>query len=420
MIDIPLYHRGPLAPFVVAEPLQRQARPHRRVHVALDHIRFAPSILAALRQVPGALHSIDGVVRDGTAADSLLAPLLEAIDDERDTVAALAAVHMLGHVPGPGADLELAALVLEDTPGFAAHAAWATTDRPVAPELVGPLAQAVAGGGMPGFHAQATLARWASSAQHLVLTSLEAGLSRATDPDARRDLAETIGLVPGRRAGRVLERLATDRREESSVRGAAIVAFTERTGEPVPDSVERLTHSDDESGQVARHMRTQRWLMGRGPQRPDRAEAGIRIAQIDLPRTEPSSSRAGMGDAGGVATLLAQLSGPLLDQGHIAEVVSVGRGLPGDVVQSSRSQAGHRLEGVPLAAGEGATFSGNWPALVAATRGIRSAFLAGYLPDIVHLRMADPGSVAGATVARQFGIPIVFTLAPIPRPHRNG
>ena len=153
----------------------------------------------------------------------------------------------------------------------------------------------------------------------------------------------------------------------------------------------------------------------RGPWRQDGTEEGIRIAQIHLAAgSTQSASRAGMGDTGGVATLLAQLSGSLVDQGHISEVVTVGRGLPGEVVQSIRSQAGRRLEGVPLAAGEGATFSGSWPSLVAASRGVRSAFLAGYLPDIVHLRMADPGSVAGATVAQQFGIPFVFTLAPDP------
>ena len=47
-------------------------------------------------------------------------------------------------------------------------------------------------------------------------------------------------------------------------------------------------------------------------------------------------------------------------------------------------------------------------------RGIRAALLAGYAPDVMHLRMADPGSFAGAAVARELGIPLVFTLAPDP------
>jgi glycosyltransferase involved in cell wall biosynthesis len=51
---------------------------------------------------------------------------------------------------------------------------------------------------------------------------------------------------------------------------------------------------------------------------------------------------------------------------------------------------------------------------VAAARGIRGAFLAGPLPDVVHLRMADPGTYAAAGVARSLSVPLVFTLAPDP------
>ena len=34
--------------------------------------------------------------------------------------------------------------------------------------------------------------------------------------------------------------------------------------------------------------------------------------------------------------------------------------------------------------------------------------------DVLHLRMADVGSLAAAEVARELGIPVVFTLAPDP------
>jgi glycosyltransferase involved in cell wall biosynthesis len=51
---------------------------------------------------------------------------------------------------------------------------------------------------------------------------------------------------------------------------------------------------------------------------------------------------------------------------------------------------------------------------VAAQRGIRAALLANGVPDVVHLRMADPGSLAAALVADELGIPTVFTLAPDP------
>jgi glycosyltransferase involved in cell wall biosynthesis len=75
---------------------------------------------------------------------------------------------------------------------------------------------------------------------------------------------------------------------------------------------------------------------------------------------------------------------------------------------------GHRFENVALEDGEGATFAGDWPSLVAAERGIRAALLATGTPDVLHLRMADPGSLAAARVAHELGIPTVFTLAPDP------
>jgi glycosyltransferase involved in cell wall biosynthesis len=51
---------------------------------------------------------------------------------------------------------------------------------------------------------------------------------------------------------------------------------------------------------------------------------------------------------------------------------------------------------------------------VAAERGIRAALLASGTPDVLHLRMADPGTLAASRVARELGIPTVFTLAPDP------
>ena len=51
---------------------------------------------------------------------------------------------------------------------------------------------------------------------------------------------------------------------------------------------------------------------------------------------------------------------------------------------------------------------------VAAERGIRRALTAHGRVDVVHLRMADVGSMAAAAVATRLGIPTVFTLAPDP------
>ena len=74
---------------------------------------------------------------------------------------------------------------------------------------------------------------------------------------------------------------------------------------------------------------------------------------------------------------------------------------------------GHVLAPIPLMSPP--TDSANaWPLSVAAERGIRRALTAHGRVDVVHLRMADVGSMAAAAVATELGIPTVFTLAPDP------
>ena len=55
-----------------------------------------------------------------------------------------------------------------------------------------------------------------------------------------------------------------------------------------------------------------------------------------------------------------------------------------------------------------------WPLRVTARRGIRRILRAAGPVDLLHLRMADVGSLAAADVARELGIPTVFTVAPDP------
>ena len=55
-----------------------------------------------------------------------------------------------------------------------------------------------------------------------------------------------------------------------------------------------------------------------------------------------------------------------------------------------------------------------WPLRVVTRRGIRRILRAAGRVDLLHLRMADVGSLAAADVARELGIPVVFTVAPDP------
>ncbi len=180
MIELPfsITDARPVVPSI--EWLTSPAKPALQVASALDRVRRAPTILAALRSVPAALDVTTATVRNGVPTAAVLAPILEAIDDGRDTVTALAAVHALGRVPGPAGDIELVALILHGSPGFEAHAIWAMATRAASTELVRPLARAVARGGMPGMHAQRVLAQWARSHGRMVLAALESTLHETT------------------------------------------------------------------------------------------------------------------------------------------------------------------------------------------------------------------------------------------------
>jgi len=68
---------------------------------------------------------------------------------------------------------------------------------------------------------------------------------------------------------------------------------------------------------------------------------------------------------------------------------------------------------VPLARHEGSSFTDPWPARVAAERGLRR-ILRLRPSTILHLRMADVGSLVADGIAHAEGLPTVFTLAPDP------
>ena len=393
MIEASLYINGARRPEPSIELLQSPASPALQVASALDRVRRAPAILSAMRTLGEVLPVVDDAIADGVDSHWLLDPIVEAVGDETDTVTGLAAVHALARVPGPAAWLMLADLVVDGDPGFQEHALWALSGQPMTPVLVAPVARAVAHGGLAGMHAQQALASWATSAPHLVLSSLLAVLKEVEAPSARRYVVETIGLVPGRLAAQSLERVALDASEASLTRRTAVLAFSERLPDRLPADFSRL---ESDLGQAVRAVRSHRQLLRRGPRRNH--GSAMRVAQVHLAQT------------GGLATLLPQLGDVLAGQQRVAEPLTILRA----GTDAASGIGGHRLDTIDLEPGEGTTFTSRWPATVAASRGIRAAFLAGSLPDVVHVRMADPGTYAAAGVALSMGLPMVFTLAPDP------
>jgi glycosyltransferase involved in cell wall biosynthesis len=358
------------------------------VDSALLAVRSARTILDAMR----AGERLADVAR-GAAADPL--DVLVAGTGDDDPITSIAAVHALGAQGSASAALHLVALLDDDRAYVAEHAVDALRGVGPHPSGMPRLARYVADGGFSGMLAQRTLETWAAAAPDAVHDAVAAALTLERDPGGRARLVETVGLVTGPAATRLLTDVAGDDTEAAVVRAAALVAFDdEPEKEPAP-----------------------------------RGHQGLTVAQLFLHGDVDGSLRhSGQGDTGGVATLLVHLGDAMLRQGSgVARVITLSGG--GDEVNAVRvgdggasarralsgvlSGRGHHYARVPLwKPSTGAATA--WPLRVEARHGIRRILRAAGRVDVIHLRMADVGSMVAAEVAAELDIPVVLTLAPDP------
>ncbi len=398
-----------------------------RFRDALDAVANAPTILAAIHASPALASATSEVALDPRRgrrpAAWALRELCGRLDDPDDRVTAIASVHAIARIPGAAAEAVLATILDEGSTDLVAHVAWASHQRRPTSSLIHRSVDLVIGGGLAGMHAQAALETWARTDPRLVASAIITGLERTADPAGRRHLIETLGLVPDRSVLDDLARLAVDPDEGEAARIAAIAAFGDRAWEPMARAVSALSAREGAVAEAAKLARLDRVAtrrataleMARRPAaRP--AEAGLRIAQLHLgAELDREMRRSGVGATGGIATLLVDLDRALRRQPGIASVLTIGRGTAADVLQAT---AGTERDGgflpVSMLPGEGASFSGDWPARVVAERGLRRIVRGVGGLDVLHLRMADVGSLAGSHVAAASGVRMTFSLAPDP------
>ncbi|TIH40896.1 glycosyltransferase [Subtercola vilae] len=399
------------------------------IHSSLLQLRQTPFILDALRSADDFADSVD---RFGHESVSVLT---ELINDESDALTAITAVHALARVYDDEAERVLSDLLSSDRAFLREHAAWAFWTRLPRLDAVSRLVAGVISGGFTGALAQRTLQQWAQSTPDHVALALEGALMGQSIPAARARLAETLGLIPGRVAGRALCFIATDDAEALPVRIAAMAALGDRNiDNEALHVVERFAELPGELGDVARlaaydievSLNPPVRLPGgpdarEGAARSADASGGLTVAQLFLHADiDRGLTRAGAGDNGGIATLLVRLGDALAAEPGISRVITMSRGsaaaalavLP-DPDYGSNTTERHILAPIPLLSDPWSTASA-WPTRVAAERGIRRALLALGPVDVLHLRMAEVGSMAAAAVAERLDIPVVFTLAPDP------
>ncbi len=386
---------------------------------ALAAVGGAPSIVEALR-------GIDTLRAAASRAGAGSVPVLShAVADPADELVAVAAVHGLGALRHGAGQPRLVALLDDDRALLREHAAWALCGGPPTSAAMDPLCAEVAAGGFSGMLAQVTLESWAERAPAGIRRSIERALSVAADLSARTRLVETLGLVPGRGTVRTLLRVARDGGEDSAVRAAAVAALGDVTTADDVDDIRALQTIAGDGGPLgdvalaALHDARARSEGGR-PLAGDGASApssGRTVVQLFLHADiDAELSQAGRGDNGGIATLLVQLGDALVERGGpTTRIVTISRGRPMDALRGVEAlqDSGHHFASVPFW-GPPVHAPQAWPLRVAARRGIRRILRAAHPVDLVHLRMADVGSLAAAEAAADLGIPTVLTLAPDP------
>lgn len=353
--------------------------------------------------------------RDGGART--IRVLTAALNTE-DQVTAIAAAHALAQIFDEQADIALSRLLSSSRGFMREHAAGALSLRLPRFDAIGRLIGLISAGGFGGMLAQRTLEQWSSAVGEHVAIGLESALLGIEDPAARYRLVETLGLVRKSIATPALLRIAGDSAEDELVRVAAVSALGQRSGDR--EIIAFLDALAVRAGHLSDVARLALVDLSGGVALTEDDRDGLTIAQLFLHADlDAGLTQAGSGDNGGIATLLVRLGDALVtaEERDIERVVTLSRGSVTDALQSvseiSTAETGHSYGRVPLLSAP-VQSANAWPLRVAARRGIRRILRATGGVDLIHLRMADVGSLAAADVARELDIPVVFTVAPDP------
>ena len=345
---------------------------------------------------------------------------VELVDELNDLVddgpfAGVLAIEVLGAIDHGAAVESLTALLSAPHTLIRRHAAWRLRRRPVARAAVPRLLDMLAVGGIDTMHSHRTLRRWAASDPAINGFAI-ARLSATDDGRQRARLIDLLGAIDDPRTTELLVHLAADVTEFSSARIAAIGALADRCGADEA-ALRRLATGDDEVGVHATLAVCDRARAAAVGGRT--SGSGLRIAQLTMAAgLDGQLSLGGRGDTGGVASLLVSLGEALASRPEIDHVLTIGRGTVTDAILGSSHSNRAPLSYATIAIGDDgrpAEMTDDlWEHLPTIERGLRRIIRRAGGIDLLHLRMADAGTLAGAQTAATEGIPTCFSLAPDP------
>ncbi len=278
---------------------------------------------------------------------------------EHGPIARLAALESIAAVQDDAADQLLIDALSGSEPLARRHATWHLARRTPHQGAVAALLRQLVAGGIDTMHAHRTLRRWAETEPAMIKRPAEIALSTETGCQARA------------RIGDLLSALDLGSLSQSSVADA------------------------------------------------ERSSRGLRIAQIVLaPGLDGALSRGGRGDTGGVASLLVSLGEHLAARDDVDHVVTIGRGDLDDAIRGPVTSRDGELTYATITVGDrhrpAESANDAWEHLPGIERDIRRALRDARPLDVVHLRMADVGTLAAASVAAELRLPVCFSLAPDP------
>lgn len=332
-------------------------------------------------------------------------------------IAALMAIESLAGIRHPLVDDALVDLLGHPRQIVRRHAGWRLGERHPTGRAYPALADMLTLGGIDTMHAHRTLARWSSFDAPSIVRLIAARLATTSGAAERARLVDLLGVIETE-TDDVLLGVALDADEAAAVRNAAIGALGERQGAHIAAALWQLATSDDVVGTDAALALTTK--AGDGMTRPDDAGgARLRIAQLVLAEgLDGQLSLGGKGDTGGVASLLVSLGEALATRSDVDHVLTIGRGSRSDVVTGPLASSRMPLSYGMVAFGDDArpalTPDETWEHLPVIERSLRRVLHRAGRTDVLHLRMADAGTLAGAEVASALGVPVCFSVAPDP------
>ena len=289
---------------------------------------------------------------------------LDEVIRDADSLGTIAALHAIGRVASDRADEVLVRTLHLGDPTTVGHTAWVLGGRVPHLGSIPALIDLVVSGGFDAMLAQRTLVQWSAWAPRPITDLI---LRRLGEVDDHLDVDRGDRLVDVLRAGGVARR---------------------------PAIVPTATGPDDDQAVTVIQPFLHARLDGRG-------------------------SQLGIGDAGGIASLLRSLGTELAQQHWIGEVVTVTRANPahgpgGREPGQDALGPGHRVVRIPYGPDAEVSLTDAWIHRIAIERELMH--LARRLPGPVvwHVRMADVGTLASTAVARALGHRVVFTVAPDP------